>query len=151
MGGVRKGTCLGRGTPGKTIIMGIKERGGRMHAEVIPDVKTGTPKAIITKQVAEGSTVSTDELGGYSLLGHTGYNPERVKHSKMERVKTNDDGTHHHVNHVESFWRLFKASVRGTHMSVSSKYMNRYLREFTFHANPREMQNAMFDLLIGAV
>jgi len=22
--------------------MGVKERGGRMHAEVIPDVKTGT-------------------------------------------------------------------------------------------------------------
>jgi hypothetical protein len=29
--------------------------------------------------------------------------------------------------------------------------MDRYLREFTFRANHREMQNAMFDLLVSAV
>ena len=29
--------------------------------------------------------------------------------------------------------------------------MDRYLREFTFRSNHRAMQNAMFDLLIGAV
>src|SRR5258706_12493714 len=28
--------------PSCAIVMGVKERGGRMHAEVIPDVKTGT-------------------------------------------------------------------------------------------------------------
>lgn len=152
VGGYRKGTgTTGRGTVGKTIVMGIKERGGRMHAEVIPDVKTGTLRQVILKHVAEGSTVSTDELGSYSLLGTTGYKQGRVKHSKMEWVRTGDDGTSHHVNHVESFWRMFKASVRGTHISVSPKYMDRYLKEFTFRANHREMKNAMFDLLVGAV
>lgn len=140
----------GRATPGKTIVIGVKERGGRMHAEVIPDVKTGTLRSVILKHVAEGSIVSTDELGSYSLLEHSGYKQGRVKHSKMEWVRT-DDGVSHHVNHVESFWRLFKASVRGTHVSVSPKYMDRYLREFTFRANHREMQNAMFDLLVAAV
>ena len=35
-------------------------------------------------------------------------------------------------------------------MSVA-KYMDRYLKEFTFRSNHRAMQNAMFDLLIGAV
>ena len=34
---------------------------------------------------------------------------------------------------------------------VSAKYMDRYLKEFTFRSNHRGMQNAMFDLLIGAV
>jgi hypothetical protein len=57
----------------------------------------------------------------------------------------------HHTNTVENFWRLFKAAIRSTHIHVSPKYMDRYLGEFTFRSNHREMRNAMFDLLIGAV
>ena len=57
----------------------------------------------------------------------------------------------HHVNSVEAFWRVFKKSVASTHIHVSGKYMRRYLDEFTFRSNHREMENAMFDLLIGAV
>ena len=57
----------------------------------------------------------------------------------------------HHVAHVESFWRLFKYSVKSTHIHVSAKHMQRYLDEFTFRSNHREMGNAMFDLLIGAL
>lgn len=57
----------------------------------------------------------------------------------------------HSTNHVESFWKLFKASVRSTHIHVSSKYMDRYLAEFTFRSNHRAMQNAMFDLIVARV
>jgi transposase len=46
---------------------------------------------------------------------------------------------------------LFKASVRSTHIHISAKYWIRYLDEFTFRSNHRQMQNAMFDLLISAV
>jgi transposase len=55
------------------------------------------------------------------------------------------------TNGIESFWNLFKNSVRSTHIHVSPKYMDRYLGEFTFRSNHREMSNAMFDLLISAV
>ncbi len=44
---------------------------------------------------------------------------------------------------------LFKASVRGTHIHISSQHMQRYLNEFSFRSNHRKMQNAMFDLLIS--
>jgi transposase len=152
VGGRRKGSGLrGRAAPGKTIVAGLKERGGRLHAEVVPDVRTGTLRNIVLRHVQPGSTVSTDELGSYSLLEHSGYRQGRVKHGKHQWVKVDDDGTRHHVNHVESFWNLFKNSVRSTHIHVSPKYMDRYLKEFTFRANHRAMQNAMFDLLIGAV
>ena len=55
------------------------------------------------------------------------------------------------TNNVESFWRLFKASIRGTHVHVSAQHMQRYLDEFTFRSNHRTMVNGMFDLLIGVV
>jgi transposase len=62
-----------------------------------------------------------------------------------------EDGVKHHTNTVESFWNLFKNSIRSTHIHVSSKYMDRYLGEFTFRSNHRRMTNAMFDLLISSV
>jgi hypothetical protein len=57
----------------------------------------------------------------------------------------------HHTNSVESFWRLFKNSIRSTHIHVGGKYMDRYLKEFTFRSNHRGVANAMFDLLIASV
>jgi transposase len=57
----------------------------------------------------------------------------------------------HRTKSVESFWRLFKNSIRSTHIHVSPKYMDRYLGEFTFRSNHRAMTNAMFDLVIAAL
>jgi len=109
VGGKRPGK-RGRGAEGKTVVVGMKERGGPIEAQVIPNVKKST----------------------WSYYDY--------KH----------DATHH-TNNVENFWRLFKNSVRSTHIHVSEKHMAKYLDEFAFRSNHREMENAMFDLLIGAV
>lgn len=151
VGGRRPGK-RGRGAAGKTIVMGLKERGGRMTAEVIPDVKKVTLREVTLRNVEPGAIVSTDELMSYGLLEGDGYTHGQVKHGAKEFAYY--DYRHkavHHTNHVESFWKLFKHSVRSTHIHVSQKYMDRYLNEFTFRANHRAMKNAMFDLLIASV
>jgi transposase len=152
VGGHRPGK-RGRGAAGKTIVMGLKERGGRMMiAKAIPNVKSATLRHQVLSNVAEGAIVSTDELVSYGLLDGDGYKHGQVKHGAKEwsYYDYRHDATHH-TNNVESFWTLFKRSIRSTHIHVSPKYMNRYLSEFTFRSNHREMQNAMFDLLIGVV
>ena len=152
IGGKRSGGKRGRGAPGKTIVIGVKERGGRMIAGTIPNIKMATLRGVVLDTVESGTTVSTDELMSYGLLTGDGYRHGQVKHGAKEYVhydyRTN---ALHHVNNVESFWRLFKKSVASTHIHVSPKYMDRYLREFTFRSNNRGMQNAMFDLLIASV
>lgn len=130
----------------KTILHGIKQRGGRIAVEAVADEQTRTLRRMFARHVAVGSTVSTDEHRSYSLLKEDGYIHGAVNHSAYEFVRGE-----HHTNSVESFWNLFKNSIRSTHIHVSQKYMERYVREFTFRANHREMQNAMFDLLIAAV
>lgn len=136
----------------KTIVMGLKERGGRMATEIIPDTSTLSLRGIVLRTVEKGSAVSTDEHSGYNLLRRDGYDHRAVNHSaKQWRAYNYRRNEYHHTNNVESFWRLFKNSVRSTHIHVSPKYMDRYLSEFTFRSNHRQMQNAMFDLLIGAV
>ena len=152
VGGKRSGGKRGRGAPGKTIVFGMKEREGRMNAEVIPNVRKVTLRDATLRNVELGSTVSTDELMSYGLLADDGYRHGRVKHSaKQYAWHDHRAGVTHHVNSVEAFWRLFKKSVASTHIHVSAKYMERYLGEFTFRSNYRHMENAMFDLLIGAV
>ncbi len=149
VGGHRPGK-RGRGAAGKTIVMGLKERDGRLTTEVIPDIKKATLREVVLNNVEKGAIVSTDELYSYGLLTSEGYKHGTVKHGEKEwsYYDYRHDATHH-TNNVESFWKLFKASVRGTHIHISSKHMQRYLNEFAFRSNHRRMQNAMFDLLIS--
>jgi transposase len=151
VGGHRSGK-RGRGAEGKTIVMGMKEHGGKMRTEVIPNVKKETLRGVVLRNVETGSVVSTDELMSYNLLTSDGYKHGRVTHGeKIWKVYDWKTGEWHSTNSVESFWNLFKHSVRSTHIHVSSKYMHHYLGEFTFRLNHREMQNAMFDLIVARV
>ncbi len=65
--------------------------------------------------------------------------------------KDHQSGMKFSTNGTESFWKLFKNSIRSTHIHVSQKHLDRYLGEFAFRSNHRQMRNAMFDLLIGAL
>ena len=152
VGGRRSGGKRGRGAPGKTIVMGLAERNGRMKAVVIPDVKKDTLRDVVLDNVEPGSTVSTDELYSYNLLTGDGYSHGAVKHGRKEYTWYDyQRGENFHVNTVEGFWKLFKASVRSTHVQISAKHMQRYLDEFTFRASNRHRVNGMFDLLVGAL
>jgi transposase len=50
-----------------------------------------------------------------------------------------------------SFWHLFKVSIASTHVHISRKHFDKYLREFTFRSNHRARENAMFDLLVACL
>lgn len=151
IGGHRPGK-RGRGAAGKTIVMGMAERGGKISAQTIPDVKQATLRGVVLDNVEPGSIVSTDELMSYNLLEGDGYTHGRVKHGAKEwsYYDYRHDAVHN-TNRVESFWKLFKKSIASTHIHISSQHADRYLGEFSFRSNHREMRNAMFDLLIAAL
>ena len=152
VGGRKSGGKRGRGAPGKTIVMGLISRDGPMKAVVIPNVKKETLRGVVLDNVEPGSVVSTDELYSYNLLTGDGFEHGRVSHGKGEYAGYDyRSGNTFHVNTVEGFWRLFKASIRSTHVQISAKHMQRYLSEFTFRANHRQRVNGMFDLLVGAL
>ena len=152
VGGRRSGGKRGRGAPGKTIVMGLVSRDGKMKAAVIPNVKMVTLRGVVLDNVEAGSVVSTDELYSYNLLTKDGFKHGVVKHGAKEYAHYDyRSGETFHVNTVEGFWRLFKASIRSTHVQISKNHMERYLSEFTFRANNRHRVNGMFDLLVGAL
>ncbi len=87
-----------------------------------------------------------------NLLKSDGYIHGAVDHSRKEWAGTDRaTGTRFSTNGMESFWKLFGAPVNSTHIHISQKHLDRYLGEFSFRSNFRQMRNAMFDLLIGAL
>ncbi|WP_424362994.1 IS1595 family transposase [Methylocystis parvus] len=151
VGGRRSGK-RGRGAEGKTIVMGAKERGGKIVTKLIPDVRKEILRGVVLDTVEKGAVVSTDELYSYGLLTDDGYQHGAVKHVAKEWAYFDyRTGETHHTNHVESFWKLFKKSVASTHIHINAKHMDRYLGEFSFRSNHRQMRNTMFDLLIAAL
>lgn len=150
VGGKTRGK--GQGYKGdKTIVMGMKERNGPIRAKVVSDAKMPTLRKMILDNVEVGSAVSTDELNSYNLLTGDGYEHGRVNHSAKEWSRYDaKSGDTYSTNEIEGFWRLFKASVRSTHIHVSGKHMQKYVDEFSFRQNHRDQVNRMFDRLVAA-
>lgn len=149
VGGRRPGK-RGRGAAGKTIVLGMKEREGRLRTQVIENVKKPTLRKAVLENVQPGAIVSTDELMSYGLLTGDGYTHGVVTHSKKEWAYYDyRQQVTHSTNSVEGFWHLFKHSVRGTHIHISQKHMPKYLAEFAFRSNYRVLGNRMFDALLA--
>ena len=152
VGGRRSGGKRGRGAPGKTIVMGMKERGGRIATKIIPDVRMPTLRGVVLKNVEPGSVVSTDELMSYGLLAGDGFIHGAVKHGAKEWSYFDyRTGEMHSTNSIESFWHLFKYSVRSTHIHLSRDKLPLYLAEFCYRSNHRQMGNLMFDALLASL
>jgi transposase len=151
VGGRRSGK-RGRGAAGKTMVMGMVERGGRMTAQVIPDVRKETLRGVVLENVEPGSVVSTDELISYGLLTDDGFIHGTVKHGAKEwSYYDYRTGETFHTNSIEGFWKLYKASVRSTHIQISGKHLPKYLAEFVYRSNHRGLGNLMFDALLASV
>lgn len=153
VGGELKGMGQGNYRSNKTIILGLKERGGRIVAKVIPDTKAETIRAEFHKHVGRNATIHTDEARYYGLVERDDWDHRTVNHKQQEYARPDHlrGGKTIHVNGVENFWKQFKSSIRGTHVHISKQHAQKYVGEFTFRANQRQYGNEMFDQLIGAL
>ena len=144
VGGKRSGGKRGRDAPNKTVVFGMLERGGDVMANVVPNVRKKTLQPIIKDNVVAGSTIHTDELKSYSGLSKAGFEHETVNHGAGEYV----DGDCH-VNGIEGFWARLKLSIRGTHVHVSAKHLQKYVKEFEYRYNRRQRPTAIFGDLVA--
>ena len=117
-----------QGGANKDIVMGFKERNGKVKAHVIPNVQYKTLKDRIDTNIEKGATICTDELKGYNSI--TDYTHLKVNHSAKEFVNGMAS-----VNGVESFWALLKRGYHGTYHNFSTKHLSRYVNEFVFRQN----------------
>ncbi len=118
---------------GKTIVMGIIERGGELRAGVIEDTMADTVQKIVRHHVSAPSLLMTDDANGYRGLAGD-YVHQTICHSGGEYVRGIV-----HTNSIESVWALLKRQIIGIHHWVSPKHLDAYVQEMTFRFNRRDV------------
>ena len=140
VGGKEKNKHKSKRTPGrqggvgKIAVFGMLERNGEFRAKKIPHVDGKTVKGEIVQNVAPDAIVMTDEFRGYKGL-ESRYHHRSVNHSRGQYVKW----SYIHTNCIEGAWAHFKRQVIGVHHWISKNHIQRYLDEFTWRWNRREM------------
>jgi transposase-like protein len=120
----------GRGTVGKTAVIGIRGETGNVRAEIIPNTKISTLQGFIRDNAPEGALVVTDQHAGYVGIASHGYHHVSINHSVGEYVREMA-----HTNGIESFWALLKRGHYGIFHYMSAKHLHRYVNEFAFRHN----------------
>jgi transposase-like protein len=141
----KKGSKQGRPGPDshKIPVFGVVERGGRVMAVTVPNVKMATVMPHIEKRVLPASTIYTDELKSYDRLTQRGYHHDRVRHSEAVYVSGEV-----HTNTIEGFWSLMKRGIGGVYHAVSAKHLQGYLNEYAWRYNHRNDGRAQFETLL---
>jgi transposase len=137
-GGHRKGK-RGRGAAGKVPVFGLLIRGGKVYAQIIPDLKGHTLKAIIDTKVVPDSIVYSDQLDSYNVLDVSAFKHLRINHSRLFADQKN------HINGIENFWSQAKRHMRRFN-GVPRAHFHLFLKECEWRFNnpsPKTQKNQL--------
>ncbi len=124
---------LGRGTIGKTPVLGVRDRAsGEVIATPSHAVTAATTTGMVKATTRKGARVFTDGSSVYDSLSDMGFLHDRVRHSLGEYVRGLVS-----TNGIENFWSLLKRVYIGTHHYMSIQHLHRYVDENTFKFNRR--------------
>lgn len=135
----------GTGYVNKTPVLTLLERNGNIVSKVLDTATALTIQPVIHQTVEKGATIITDGFGAYRALKHN-YNHEVVNHQNDEFARGNV-----HTNTVEGFFSHLKRTIKGTHIHVSVKHMDKYLGECGFRYVNRAYGQEMFHRILGRV
>ena len=122
----------GRGTVGKTPVVGAKDRATKhVRAQVAKDASSDTLQAFVLDNTSSDTTVYTDEASAYKGLPRR---HETIAHSAGQYVNGNAS-----TNGIEGFWAVLKRAHKGVYHKMSKKHLNRYVQQFAGKVNSREL------------
>ncbi len=136
----------GRGTVGKTAVVGVRDRQtGQVATAVVQRTDKATLQGFVHSHTEPFATIYTDELGSYQGMNRP---HESVAHGVKEYVRGQA-----HTNGMESHWAMLKRGYEGVYHQFSAKHLHRYANEFEGRHNVRPLDTAeqMSEMARGAV
>ena len=125
----------GRGTVGKTAVVGAKDRKtNRVTTAAVMLTDTPTLQGFVESATEPTAQVYTDEAAAYKGLNRP---HEAVKHSAREYVRGMA-----HTNGIESHWAMLKRGYVGVYHQMSMKHLGRYVAEFEGRHNSRPLDTS---------
>jgi transposase-like protein len=118
----------------KTIVFGMLQRDGELKCAIVPDRNAYNLRVEMVSGVEGNSTIVTDEHLGYVSTWMYYKKHKTVNHAA--RVYSEGDVS---TNGIENFWSILKRGINGVHHHVSKKHVNKYVQEFVFRYNTRNL------------
>jgi transposase-like protein len=126
----RDSRVTGPGPAGKSAVMGLLQRKGKVRVKHVKDIRRATVQPEIRRHVEPGSEVFTDSLQSY-----IGLSPDYA-HQVINHMEAYAKGKVH-TNGLENFWSLLKRMLKGTYVHVAPFHLFRYLDEESMRFNER--------------
>jgi transposase-like protein len=139
IGGRRKGR-RGRGAAGKSVVVGMVSRLGKIFLKTAPNLGYTEIADAVIGRVDDNARIITDEFKGYRILDMLEFEHSVVNHS----VGFGSNGNH--TNSIEGLFSLIKRVLRCRYLGFKHKYLPNYLAEFCFRRN-HDPDIMSFDLL----
>jgi transposase len=136
----------GRSTKDKTPVFGMVDMEGRVSAQVVENTSGRTILPIIANAVVkDASILVTDEWSAYRGLSNE-YAHVVISHLNHEYAR----GAFN-TNRIEGFWSQLKRTIKGTHVHVSKKHLQKYVDEVAFRYMHKDKQDVMFETILSRV
>jgi transposase-like protein len=117
------------GPSNKLAVVGMREKNGRTRAMPAIAVGATAMEQLALQNIEKGSTIHTDEWGGYDRLKKN-YTHQTVNHSIGEYSRNGVT-----TNGVESVFAVLRRGLHGVYHKASEKHIKRYVDEFAFRLN----------------
>jgi hypothetical protein len=137
IGGKAKNRAF-KAPPKKEAVVSLVERGGKVRSTHVERVNAKNLRPVIVQQASRKSYLMTDESPIYPKIGDEFAGHGTVNHSIDEYVR----GGFWHTNTVENYFSILKRGMNGVYQHCSAKHLKRYVGEFDFRYNNRQITDA---------
>jgi len=110
---------------------------GKARTFHVKTANSATVRDILFTNTHRDSELHTDESRIYTKAGRQFKAHRTVNHSRKEYVGKDGQTT----NNVENFFSIFKRGMKGVYQHCSEKHLQRYLAEFDFRYNNRDIDD----------
>jgi transposase-like protein len=123
----------------KAAVVSVLQRGGRVQSIHVERVTSENLKPIIQEMVDESAHLMTDS-GTALKFASDERKHDKVNHTRGEYVRY-EDGVCISTNAVEGFFGNLKRGINGVYHHVGKNHLHRYLTEFDFRYNARDVSD----------
>lgn len=123
----------------KVPVVSLVQRNGRVRSFQMERVTAKNLRPVLREHISRDSRINTDESRLYGFAKKDFFGHDVVNHSKDEYSRVEPDGRLSSTNTVEGYFSILKRGVYGTFHHVGKGHLHRYLCEFDFRYNSREV------------
>jgi transposase-like protein len=124
----------------KAPVFSLVQRGGKLRSIHMEKVTGKTLKPVLDEMLHESAHIMTDSTTVVTRKASGNRKHDRVNHTRKEYVRY-ENGLCITTNTVEGYFSILKRGINGVYHHVGKQHLHRYLSEFDFRYNAREVSD----------